>query len=103
MVKASEKEFLFGAREFLFLGMSRFRFLFEASRKTVAFAFIYFIFLCYSFFIYHVIPTSTLRKNMKAMIGKKSMYNDVMVIYYEFLKRMGRGQKKMNSKKKTRK
>ena len=47
IIKASEKEFLFGARKLLFLGMHQFHFLSEA---PVTFAFIYFFmflfFLC---------------------------------------------------------
>ena len=48
MVKASEKEFLFGTRKPFFLGMCQFCFLSEASWETVTFAFIYFIFILLS-------------------------------------------------------
>ena len=62
-VKVTEKEFFFGARRPLFLGMHRFCFLLEASWETVTFVFKFFFIMSLSFFYFFLIPTYSLQKS----------------------------------------
>ena len=77
-MNASEVEFLFSSRKPVFLGTRRFRFQSEISWKTVTFAFIYLIFLCYCFVLflfpcladdpYSVLEAGGKLNNLKSML-----------------------------------
>ena len=58
VLNAFQEKFLFGTKKPIFSGMCRLSFLSEASRETITFAFIYFIFL------YSYLPTPPLKQDM---------------------------------------
>ena len=83
VVKASEKEFLCGTKKPIFSSMHRVHFLSEASKETVTFTFIYFIFYVIAFFIYYSFPTNCEALNYwDQQVNPSLTYLDVLSLLF---------------------